>query len=69
MRIGVPLETRPGETRVAATPETVKKLIGQGNQVVIQKDAGNRLANRILPMKLLAPLLATLQMHLAQKSC
>lgn len=40
MRIGVPLETRPGETRVAATPETVKKLIGQGHTVVIQRDAG-----------------------------
>ncbi len=40
MRIGVPLETSPGETRVAATPETVKKLISQGNTVVIQKDAG-----------------------------
>ena len=42
MRIGVPLETRPGETRVAATPETVKKFIGQGHTVVIQKDAGLR---------------------------
>jgi len=40
MRIGVPLETRLGETRVAATPETVKKLIGQGHTVVIQKGAG-----------------------------
>jgi NAD(P) transhydrogenase subunit alpha len=40
MRIGVPLETRPGETRVAATPETVKKLISQGHSVIIQKDAG-----------------------------
>ena len=40
MRIGVPLETKAGETRVAATPETVKKLIGQGHQVLIQKDAG-----------------------------
>ena len=40
MRIGVPLEIRPGETRVAATPETVKKLIGQGHSVLIQKDAG-----------------------------
>ncbi|MEN9867250.1 MAG: Alanine dehydrogenase/PNT, N-terminal domain, partial [Pseudomonadota bacterium] len=27
MRIGIPAETRPGETRVAATPETVKKLL------------------------------------------
>ena len=41
MRIGVPLETRPGETRVAATPETVKKLIGQGHQFIIQSGAGN----------------------------
>jgi len=40
MRIGVPLETRPGETRVAATPETVKKLTVQGHQVVIQSGAG-----------------------------
>ena len=40
MRIGVPLETRPGETRVAATPETVKKLIGQGHPVIIQSGAG-----------------------------
>ena len=40
MRIGVPLETRNGETRVAATPETVKKLIGQGHQIVIQSGAG-----------------------------
>jgi NAD(P) transhydrogenase subunit alpha len=40
MRIGVPLEIRPEETRVAATPETVKKLISQGHSVVIQKDAG-----------------------------
>lgn len=41
MRIGVPLETRPGETRVAATPETVKKLIAQGHQFTIQSGAGN----------------------------
>jgi NAD(P) transhydrogenase subunit alpha len=40
MHIGVPLETRPGETRVAATPETVKKLTAQGHQVVIQSGAG-----------------------------
>jgi len=40
MRIGVPLETRPGETRVAATPETVKKLTAKGHQVVIQSGAG-----------------------------
>jgi NAD(P) transhydrogenase subunit alpha len=39
MIIGVPLETRPGETRVAATPETVKKLAA-GHQVIVQAGAG-----------------------------
>ncbi|WBS02619.1 Re/Si-specific NAD(P)(+) transhydrogenase subunit alpha [Pseudoduganella sp. SL102] len=39
MRIGIPVETRPGETRVAATPETVKKLAGK-HQLVVQSGAG-----------------------------
>jgi NAD(P) transhydrogenase subunit alpha len=40
MRIGVPAESRAGETRVAATPETVKKLAGK-NEVRVQAGAGN----------------------------
>jgi len=40
MRIGVPLETRANETRVAATPETVKKFISQGHTVIVQSNAG-----------------------------
>ena len=40
MRIGIPAETRPGETRVAATPETVKKLIAAKHQLVVQSGAG-----------------------------
>ena len=40
--IGVPLETKSEERRVAATPETVKKMIGLGCQVLIQKGAGER---------------------------
>lgn len=39
MRIGIPAETRPGETRVAATPETVKKLSAK-HEVRIQAGAG-----------------------------
>ena len=39
MRIGIPAETRPGETRVAATPETVKKLAVR-HQVQVQSGAG-----------------------------
>jgi len=42
VHIGVPLETQTGETRVAATPETIKKLIGQGHNVTVQSDAGLR---------------------------
>ena len=41
MIIGVPAETRPGETRVAATPETVKKLITGGHSVLVQSGAGS----------------------------
>ncbi|MEO0047722.1 MAG: hypothetical protein RLZZ410_681 [Pseudomonadota bacterium] len=40
MRIGVPLETQANETRVAATPETVKKFISQGHTVIVQSGAG-----------------------------
>jgi NAD(P) transhydrogenase subunit alpha len=40
MRIGVPLETRPGEFRVAATPETVKKYIAAGHSVIVESNAG-----------------------------
>jgi len=39
MRIGIPAETRPGETRVAATPETVKKYAVK-NEVRVQTGAG-----------------------------
>ena len=40
MKIGVPRETLPGETRVASTPEVVKKLVGKGFGVVIERGAG-----------------------------
>src|SRR5213080_3613125 len=41
MQIGIPRETRTGETRVAATPETVKKMMASGQHVVVvETDAG-----------------------------
>lgn len=40
MRIAIPMETRPGETRVAATPETVKKILAAGHTVLVQQGAG-----------------------------
>jgi NAD(P) transhydrogenase subunit alpha len=40
MQIGVPTETLVGETRVAVTPETAKKLKAQGHTVRVQSGAG-----------------------------
>jgi len=40
MLIGVPLETAPGEARVAVTPETSKKLKAQGHTLKVQSGAG-----------------------------
>ena len=43
MKVGIPGETRPNETRVAATPETVKKLTAAGKvSVLVQAGAGLR---------------------------
>ncbi len=41
MHLGIPKESLPGETRVAATPETVKKYVAQGHQVTIAQGAGH----------------------------
>lgn len=41
MRIVVPKESRPGETRVAATPKTVEQLRGLGYDVAIETGAGH----------------------------
>lgn len=40
MKIAVVRETAPGETRVAATPETVKKFIGLGAEVAVESGSG-----------------------------
>jgi len=40
MKIGIPAERFPGETRVAATPETVKKLVAAKQTVMVESGAG-----------------------------
>jgi NAD(P) transhydrogenase subunit alpha len=42
MLIGVPAETDPGETRVSASPETVKKFAALGAEVAIEHGAGDK---------------------------
>lgn len=40
MKVFVPKERRPGETRVSATPETVKKYVKLGFEVTVEAGAG-----------------------------
>jgi NAD(P) transhydrogenase subunit alpha len=40
MKIGVPKEQRPDESRVAASPDTVKRLTGRGIEVLVEAGAG-----------------------------
>jgi len=40
MKIAIPRERMPGETRVAASPDMVKKLVTFGFDVVVEKGAG-----------------------------
>ncbi len=40
MKIAIPKERRPGETRVAISPDVVKKLVGFGFEVIVEKGAG-----------------------------
>ena len=42
MRIGVPRETAPHESRVALTPPTVKRLRSAGHEVLVEAGAGER---------------------------
>ena len=41
MKIAIPKERRPGEARVAASPDTVKKYIALGFEVVVEGGAGS----------------------------
>ena len=40
MKIGIPRERRPNEARVAVSPDTVKKLVALGAEVMIETGAG-----------------------------
>ncbi len=42
MKIGIVRERRPSESRVAATPDTIKKFVALGLEVLVEKSAGTR---------------------------
>ena len=41
MRVGIPRETAPGETRVAAVPDVAKRLSRKGIELIVEVGAGN----------------------------
>jgi hypothetical protein len=41
MKIGIAKERRPSEKRVAASPETVRKLAAMGIELLVEKEAGH----------------------------
>ena len=40
MKISIPKENREGETRVAASPEVIKKFTAMGFEITIESGAG-----------------------------
>ena len=40
MKVGVPAEIKPQESRVGLTPNSVEKLISDNHEVIIQDNAG-----------------------------
>ncbi len=40
MRIGVPKEIKPQENRIGLTPESVKTLVSEGHEVLVENNAG-----------------------------
>ena len=42
MKVGVPKETVEGERRVALVPDTVRKLVKQGHEVLLERGAGDQ---------------------------
>ena len=40
MKIGVPKEIKPQETRIGLTPESVKTLVGEGHEVLVENNGG-----------------------------
>ena len=40
MRIGVPKEIKPQENRIGLTPESVKTLVSEGHEVIVENNGG-----------------------------
>ena len=41
MKIGVPKEIKPQENRIGLTPESVKTLVSEGHEVIVENNGGS----------------------------
>ena len=40
MKIGVPKEIKPQENRIGLTPDSVKTLVSEGHEVIVENNGG-----------------------------
>ena len=40
MKIGVPKEIKPQENRIGLTPESIKTLVSEGHEVIVENNGG-----------------------------
>ena len=48
MRIGVPKEIKPQENRIGLTPESVKTLVSEGHEVLVENNGGLKLVLKMI---------------------
>ena len=50
MRIGVPKEIKPQENRIGLTPDSVKTLVSEGHEVLVENNGGFEVYSCIVTM-------------------
>ena len=48
MKIGVPKEIKPQENRIGLTPDSVKTLVSEGHEVLVEKMVDLKLVLRMI---------------------
>ena len=65
MRIGVPKEIKPQENRIGLTPESVKTLVSEGHEVLVENNGGFEAGLKMINIQMLEQkLLIKLQIFL-----
>ena len=54
MKIGVPKEIKPQENRIGLTPASVKTLVSEGHEVLVENNGGLKLVLKTNSISMLA---------------